>query len=136
MKKTLLSLIAIIALTGCGAAETNQPKVIKVDGKVSLAEPNPSAKLDVPSGVEVRRFTNSEPEDYRLVSGQPRGDGVITNAIMMPMVTRIKIYLMPLQIVRWFNDVSNVWETVEIPLLREPRLVSETVRTNVVTNAK
>lgn len=119
MKQLLLSLIAIASLTGCDAAETNKPASLKLD------EPT---WAKVRGGIEVRRFTNVEP--FRVEQLKTNSIVCVTTEYME------RVYQMPIQVVRWFNDVSNIWETVESPLLPQPRLLSETLRTNVVTNRK
>lgn len=126
MKQTLLSLIVIALLTGCDAAETN------TEDRASWT--NSPTWSSVPGGVETRRFSITNPENYQLISGERTPSGVVTNGVFAPTAMRIRTYIQPVQIVKWLNE-SNVLESVEWPLI-QPRLVSETLKTNVVTSAK
>lgn len=113
MTKTLIFFsILLLALTGCARRWDNG-----------------STWGGVPGGIEVRQITEVEPDGYKLVRG---GGGSTNRIIIMPLRYRIQVFQVPVQVVRWWNPVSNVWETVEQPLT-PPRLINETFRTNDVT---
>jgi hypothetical protein len=80
----------------------------------------------VPGGIEVRQITEVEPDGYKMSRWNSR-----TN-VLVPVRYRVQVFQVPVQVVRWWNPVSNVWETVEQPLT-PPRLISETFRTNGIT---
>lgn len=110
MKKLILIPILVLALTGCARRLDNV-------GQTWGA---------VPGGIEVRQITEVEPDGYKVTKGRS------TNIVVAPLRYRVQVFQVPVQVVRWWNPVSNVWETVEQPL-SPPRLISETFRTNEVT---
>lgn len=136
MKTLLLSLIALAALTGCDAAETNvarESRATTGGSPVPPSRPPTNTWASVPGRIEVRRLTN----DDIMVQNITYTNAVVEGRKKIEMVRfyeeyEVKVYQVPVQIIQWHNPESNVWETVEAPLI-PPRLLLTYSRTNVVT---
>lgn len=138
MIKQLTLAIAIAAfVTGCHAEDTKKPSgfttnipiplVIRDTNGLWKVMPKPADMpgFQPPWSVFVRRLTNNE---ILHVEAQ------WTNGLAIWHQTEFKekVYLSPVQITQWFNEESNVWEMIEVPLIQTPKLVLETLRTNLV----